>query len=366
MAYALVGWPLLLGVVARLSGRPVRRQFVPRNVTVVIAVHNGERYLADKLDSVFALNYPVDRMNVMVVSDGSTDATESIAAAYPKVRLLRVPKGGKCRALNAAFQQATGEILFLTDVRQVLHADCLRHLVSCFADPTVGVVSGELRIRQGTTSGSQNVGLYWRLETWIRDQLSLVDSMFGATGPVYAIRRELAVPVPEEILLDDMYLPLSAFFRGYRLVMAPEAIAWDVPTSVQTEFQRKVRTLAGNYQLFRHYPRLLVPVANRMWFHFMSYKVARLALPWLLIAVFVSSFFLPAPWNFILVAVQLAAWLVAALDGSIGESSPLKKLSSPARTFFTMMVAAVLALRIFFVDPRSLWIVTSAKKETTL
>ena len=139
-----------------------------------------------------------------------------------------------------------------------------------------------------------------------------------------------------------------------------------MPTSRQTEFTRKVRTLAGNYQLLKYYPKLLVPFANRMWFHFISYKVARLALPWLLAITFVSSCFLPAPWNLLVVGAQLVSWLLAALDGMLGEGSLFKKLSSPARTFYTMMVAAVMALRIFFVDPRSLWVVTGAKKETSL
>src|SRR5260370_1196685 len=120
--------------------------------------------------------------------------------------------------------------------------------------------------------------------------------MFGATGPFYAIRRELAVPIPPDVLLDDVYLPLAPFFRGYRLVVEESARAFDYPTTLETEFRRKVRTLAGVYQLIRIYPRLLLP-GNRMWFHFMSYKVGRLLLPHALILIAACSFFLPHPWR---------------------------------------------------------------------
>ena len=310
VAYTIAGWPMLLGLSARFFARAIRREFSPRTVSVIIAVHNGERYLRAKLESVLALDYPKDLMQILVVSDGSTDATDSIAEEFEQVRLIRAAKGGKCRAVNTAIPQATGEILFMTDVRQALEPDCLRKLVACYADPKVGVVSGELRIHRGATEDARDVGLYWRFETWIRNRLSDLDSMFGATGPVYSIRRELAVRAPEEILLDDMYIPLSAFFKGYRLVVEPQAVAWDVPTSRRTEFQRKVRTLAGNYQLLSHYPQLVSPLRNRMWLHYVSYKLARLLLPWAFAALFVSSFFLPQPWNFAVVGCQAFCYLM--------------------------------------------------------
>ncbi|HUQ94612.1 MAG TPA: glycosyltransferase [Bryobacteraceae bacterium] len=364
--YILAGWPLLLGLIAHWRARPIRRTFRPRSVSVILAVHNGDRYLRAKLDSIFALDYPRELLEVIVVSDGSTDATDSIAAGYPGVQLRRVPKGGKCRALNAGVAQAHGEILFFTDVRQMLDPACLKNLIACFHDPEVGVASGELRIRLGATQGAQDVGLYWRFETWIRDRLSEVDSLFGATGAIYTMRRELAVEIPEGILLDDMYLPLAAYFKGYRLVVAHGTITWDDPTSRHTEFQRKVRTLAGNYQLLLYYPQLLLPFRNRMWLHYMSYKLGRLMLPWIFTALFLAGLFLPQPWKAAVLAAQLFGYGIVLLDPYIGENSFLKRISSPTRTFAVMMAAAVLALRVFFVDPRSLWIVTSAKKETGL
>jgi cellulose synthase/poly-beta-1,6-N-acetylglucosamine synthase-like glycosyltransferase len=281
------------------------------------------------------------------------------AFASSGVRLLKVPRGGKPAALNASIREAKGEILFLTDVRQTLDPGSLQRLVDCFADPSVGAVSGELIIRSGVSQDQADIGLYWRYESWIRDRLSALDSMFGATGPFYAIRRELAVVIPPETLLDDVYLPLAAFFRGYRLIVETRARAYDYPTSLETEFGRKVRTLAGNYQILVAYPALL-GVRNRMLFHFVSYKLGRLLLPWLLLLIAVTSCFLPAPWRIPTMVAQLAFYALAAMDRLIPAGSLLKKLSSPAHTFAVMMVAAVLALSVFFVPPQSLWKVTSA------
>ncbi|HEY3739713.1 MAG TPA: glycosyltransferase [Bryobacteraceae bacterium] len=362
IAYILVGWPLLLGLWARLFPRPIKKEFVPRTVTAIVAVNNGEKFLGGKLDSLLALDYPADKLDIIVVSDGSTDGTDALVGEYSardaRIQLLRLPRGGKCAALTAAFAKATGEVLLLTDVRQTLDRNCLRRLVACFADPKVGVASGRLRIVKGDSDGEQAVGLYWRFELWIRDRLSAIDSMFGATGPIYSIRRELAVAVPSDVLLDDMYLPLSAFFKGYRLISEWDAVAWDVPTSVDEEFVRKVRTLAGNYQLMKFYPRLLGP-GNRMWLHYMSYKVGRLVLPYVLIVFAIACAFTPG-W---LPKASLAGLglllLLAALDGWL----PFKRLTTTAKTFVTMMAAAALAVRVFFVDPRSLWVVTRPKKD---
>jgi cellulose synthase/poly-beta-1,6-N-acetylglucosamine synthase-like glycosyltransferase len=356
-AYTLLGYPLLLGLMARWRTRPVRKAAWPATVSVILPVHNGEPWVAAKLECILALNYPAGLLEILVVSDGSTDATASIVRGFTgrgKIELLDLPRGGKAAALNAALGRATGEILFFTDVRQQLHPDSLANLVACFADPEVGVASGELVIREGSRVEETSVGLYWKYEKRIRKQLSRLDSVLGATGCIYAMRRHLAPPLPQGTLNDDMYLPLAAFFRGYRVVFDDAALAFDCPTMLASEFSRKVRTLAGVYQIVGSYPALLGP-RNRMWIHFFSHKLARLLMPWAMIAAAVASFGLPAPWNVWAVSTEVFACILALLDVWLPAGFPLKRLTSPVRTFAVLMAASLCALAILFVPPRVLW-----------
>ena len=330
-AYTLFGYPLLLGLMARWRARPVRKAAWPATVSVILPVHNGERWMAAKLESILALHYPAELVEILVVSDGSTDSTETIVRRFTdraKIEFLAVPKGGKAAALNTALARGTGEILFFTDVRQELHKDSLANLIACFADPQVGVASGELVIRDGTGHEEESVGLYWKYEKWIRRQLSRLDSMPGATGCIYAMRRELASPLPEGTLNDDMYLPLGAFFEGFRVIMDESALAFDYPTPLAAEFRRKVRTLAGVYQIVGSYPALLGP-GNRMWIHFVSHKLARLLMPWAMIVAAVASFGLPAPWRFWAIGVQAFAYTLALADAWLPPNFPLRRLTSP-------------------------------------
>ena len=298
VAWIIIGYPMVVMALARLRPGPaIRQAAITPGVTAVVTVRDGATWLSAKIDSVLAQDYPIDSLSLLIVSDGSSDATVEIAREYarrdPRVTVLELNAGGKASALNAACSRTTSEILVLTDVRQPLAPGCVKALVASFADPTVGAVGGELRIchPDGQLSAASH---YWRFETKLRRALARVDSTLGVSGSIYAIRRALVRPIPSGLILDDMYLPLGAFFAGYRIIFEPLAIAWDEQMDVRTEFRRKVRTLAGNYQLLRYEPRLLLPWRNRMLWHYLSYKIGRLLLPHLLIAIFVASFFLPA------------------------------------------------------------------------
>lgn|SRR5215469_3354293 len=353
--YVLFLYPLILGVIAKRRSRAVHRASFHPSVSVIIAVRNGAEFLREKLESILALDYPRNLVEIIVVSDGSTDRTDEIAASFSGqgVRLLHLPACGKSAALNAGIDAASGEILVLTDVRQQLARDSLALLMQNFADPEVGAASAELVIRKGATEAEIQTGLYWKYEFAIRVRLSALDSIFGATGAYYALRRELAVPIPREALLDDMYLPLAAFFREYRLVVDPRARMFDYPTGLKSEFRRKVRTLAGNYQIMRWYPALLSR-SNRMLFHFVSYKLARLLLPFAMLGVLLASFGLPAPWRDVLIATQALFYGLALADLLVPEGK-LKKLTSPAATFVTLMAAAFCAVSVFMAPSAKLW-----------
>ena len=357
IVYALVGYPVLLWVLARRRPLPVAKRYEPRTVTILLPVHNGEKWLRDKLLSILSLHYPRERMQILVLSDGSTDNTDRIARQFASegVELVRLSKGGKARALNKGVELATGEILFFTDVRQRLAPDCLEKLVACFADTHVGGVCGELVILDGETQEEASVGLYWKIEKWIRRQLSTMGTLLVVTGCLYAIRRELAEPIPDAALGDDIYMPQAVLRKGYRVIFEDAAKAYDYPTTHDVEFRRKIRTLAGLYQyVYRN-------GFGRYWFHFFSYKVSRVLLPYALIAVAAASLFLPSPFAQVAVGAQAVFYGLAAIDSCMPERTLLKRISSPARTFCILMLASLRAVAVFFVPASDLWKTTHVR-----
>jgi cellulose synthase/poly-beta-1,6-N-acetylglucosamine synthase-like glycosyltransferase len=327
---------------------------------VILAVHNGERFIRQKIESLLALEYPPELLEILIVSDGSTDDTEAIVDSFPdpRIRLLKAPRGGKAAALNLGLLEASGEILFYTDVRQPLDRQALSHLVANFADSTVGAVTGELRFLNTEQGEQADMGLYWRYELFARSKHSEIDSILNTTGCIWAMRKSLARPVPTDTLTDDLILPLGAFFSGFRVVFDGDAVAFDYPTVAGEEFGRRMRTLAGLWQMCARQPQLFGR-ANRMRLHFLSHKFARLMLPWAILAAIGATATLPPS--------QLRAWLLwfwallvatAVVDFGLPTRFPLKRLTSPVRTFLVMNAAALISIRVFFVSPRKLWGVT--------
>ena len=364
IAYILIGYPLMLAL-SRKAGAPVAKDLkhVP-SVSAILAVYNGAEFIAAKLESILALDYPRELLQIIVVSDGSTDQTESIVRGFAGrgVQLLALPHSGKASALNAALDVASGEILFFTDVRQMLDPCSLRHLAANFADPAIGAVSGEMRLVKGRLGEQADMDLYWRYEVWVRRRHSAIDSIFTPTGCIYAMRRCLAGPIPPDTLSDDAMLAFNAFFQGYRVIFEPAAIAVDLPAQSGTEFRRRTRTLAGLWQLFSRKPELFSS-RDRMRFHFLSYKFSRLALPWAIALSVAAALALPAGW-----LRQFMLWgdgallALAAADVLVPPWLPLKRLTSPARTFLIMNAASVAGLAVFFTSPERLWAATRVER----
>lgn len=354
VVYVLFIYPALLAVWPVKSRKRQASSGECPSVTIILPVRNGEKWIRQKLESIYALRYPPDRVQIVVISDGSTDKTAEIAKEFDRVELLCIPPSGKAGAINAGLAKARGELLFFTDVRQKLDPDCLHILAAQFADLAVGVASGELLIEPTGNPEQDNVGLYWRYEKWIRRRHSEIDSVLGATGAIYMMRRSLASPLPLDTLNDDMHLPFQAFFRGFRLLFVDKARAYDLPTQLQTEFRRKVRTLAGVYQVIAAFPALLTP-RNRMWLHFLSHKLGRLLLPYALITAFVVSFFLAWPWGPWMAAGQMFFYGLAAIDPLLPEGAPGKRITSLVRTFVVLMIATACAASILFRSSSSFW-----------
>jgi cellulose synthase/poly-beta-1,6-N-acetylglucosamine synthase-like glycosyltransferase len=247
--FAYAGFPLLLAVVARWKPRPVRKREVTPRVSVVIAAHNEAGSLAQRIENILASDYPPDQLEIVVASDGSTDNGPAIAEAYASrgVRVLRLPRVGKLRALDAGILAATGELLVLSDANALFEPDALRRLAANFADPDVGGVVGHTmyRVASGSHGGSLGERLYWRYDTWLKQLESRTGSVVSAHGGFYALRRELYRFESEAAAAtDDFAISTAVVAAGRRLVYERDARAYEFAvTNAGREFRRRVRLM---------------------------------------------------------------------------------------------------------------------------
>lgn len=309
MTYVYVGYPLLAAIRAWWGPRARLRAPIEPSVSILVTAHNEADRIASRIANLLALDYPIDRLEVVVASDGSTDATVERAGEYAHRGVTVRPfaaRRGKAAVLNAVVPGLRGDLVLFADARQHFDRGALRALVGNFADPTVGAVSGELVLttEAGPAAARQGTAFYWRYEKFIRATEGRADSTVGATGAIYAIRRELFEPIPDDTILDDVLIPLRITRRGLRVLFEPGARAYDCAATARQEFVRKTRTTAGTFQLFARERWLFHPLRNRLWFETMSHKALRLALPALHAAVLLAT--LP------LVSQPFYRWVLAA------------------------------------------------------
>ena len=355
LAYTFVGYPALVWALARVAARPIRREPIAPAMSVLIAAHNEAQLIGSRIENCLALDYPADRLEIVVASDGSTDATVEVARRYerewrqgPVVRVLAYPwRRGKPSVLNDSVPQCRGEIVVLADARQRYDADAVRQLAENFADPRVGAASGELvLINDAGLAVGDGVGAYWRYEKMIRRAESAVYSTVGATGAIYAIRRRLFEAMPADTLDDDVVIPVRIARRGFRVVFDARARAHDrAATTAREEYTRKVRTICGIAQLFARERWLWLPT-HRLWLPAISHKLLRLAAPFLMLTTFGTTAIL-AP-NHLIYAVALLAQVAlyaAAAAGAVlrDRRGPLARLLAVPYAFcllnFTTLVA---------------------------
>jgi cellulose synthase/poly-beta-1,6-N-acetylglucosamine synthase-like glycosyltransferase len=292
ISYVYIGYPCLLVLWRMVRQQGIRKSEWEPSVTIIIAAWNERSRLRQKIDNCLQLDYPRDKLQVVVSLDGPTDGSEEIVRGYADAGIEMVHTlrhNGKAAALNAATEVARGDVLVFSDARQALDPSAIRELVSNFSDDSVGVVSGEL-ILVGD-DGSDDIGsnLYWTYEKQIRALESQIHSILGATGALYAIRRELHAPIPELTILDDVAIPMRAVLRGKRAIFEPGARVYDRPYGADQEYRRKVRTLMGNYQLIALMPEILSPLRNPVFVQFISHKVGRLLVPYFLVSLLASN-----------------------------------------------------------------------------
>jgi poly-beta-1,6-N-acetyl-D-glucosamine synthase len=361
VSYTYLGYLSWLWLWARLAPWPVLRGQVEPYVSIVMIVRNGEPWLEDKLQNLLSLDYPPDRLQIVVVSDGSTDHTESILRRYAsdsRVQALmnQLPRG-KASGLNNALGVTTGEIVVLTDVRQKIEPGAIRLIAGNFVDPEIGCVSGALMLGDPDSGeAGKGMGLYWRFEKKIRELESASGSVVGATGALYAVRRESLKEIPEGTILDDVYIPLQVAREGKRIIFDERARAWDVPDlGGELEFARKVRTLSGNYQLLQLAPWILSG-QNPLLGRFISHKLLRLVVPFALAAILVSSALITTPFYRVALILQLGFYVLAAAALlRLPRPGVIARLADAAGTFVLLNTAAVVAFANFIAGRRAAW-----------
>jgi cellulose synthase/poly-beta-1,6-N-acetylglucosamine synthase-like glycosyltransferase len=358
IAYTYFGYVILLWLQVRLRRRPIVQRRIAPSVSIIIAARNEEANLPAKLENLRQINYPTDRLQIVIASDGSIDQTASILRQNASLVLpvILEQSNGKACALNEAVKHATGEILIFLDVRQIVDTNAVSELVSCFADSSVGAVSGELLLETSSNrSSSEALGLYWKLEKIVRKLESASGSVVGVTGAIYAIRRDLYTDIPRGTILDDVYIPMQVAQARKRIVFLPTAIARDrLFVEKGKEFSRKVRTLTGNYQLIRLLPWLL-STRNPLLFRYISHKFLRLIVPLLLVLVLVSSAITSGTFYHIAFWLQIVFYTMAVI-GTFSPSTRKLKPVAVASTFVMLNAAAAMAFYNFAMGRNKVWV----------
>jgi cellulose synthase/poly-beta-1,6-N-acetylglucosamine synthase-like glycosyltransferase len=367
--YTYAGYPAVMWMIARLRPRPWLAGPISPRVSVVLAVHNGAALLPRQIERLLGLDYP-NIEEIVIVSDGSTDGTAELLARqrHPRLKTIVLNEHcGKAVAVNAGMAKATAEIILFVDIRPEIAPGAIQQLVSNFADPKVGCVAGELILRtelQDAASAAVS-GVYWRYEKWIRTCESICGSPVGVYGGFYAIRRKLAVQQPAGMILDDMFQPLSIIRQGYRSVLDPKACVYDSwPAKIEEEFHRKVRTLAGNFQLFQLAPWTLSP-RNPVLFQLVSHKIMRLVVPYLMVLLLVSALALSRASLIYaaIAALQICFWTIAI--AALRYRIPLlHRVAAPASALLVLKAAAVVGLYRFLFTRGPLWKIWNSNQPT--
>lgn len=362
VVYAYVVYPAIVVVWSHLRRRRVEKRYRQTPVSVVIAARNEEANISARIENLLAQEYPRELVEIIVVSDGSTDRTAELARLHAAdgVQLLECTTPvGKATALNIGVAAAKHDIVVFADARQRFSPNAIAELVSVFHDQNVGAVSGELILVAHDAAGDvhEGVGLYWRYEKLIRRSESAISSVVGATGSIYAVRRALYVPLAPNTLLDDFLVPMRIVLAGYRVIFVRAARAFDFSSQTTTrEFSRKVRTLAGNFQAVAMEPRLLDPRANPVLFQFISHKLLRLVVPYFCVAAWITSGLVNQPVYRALFVAQTLFYAVGLMNLTRLKTSRVGALARVSWTFMVMNAAAVAGLWMYLTrEEHEIW-----------
>jgi len=350
VAYAYLGYPVLIWCLARWFGR-----FAPQpelgeadlpTISLLIAAYNEEEVIEQRILNALALDYPTDKLEIVIASDGSTDTTAKIVRRYAQrgIRLMDYPRRrGKASVLNATFPELKGDIILLSDANTEYDAMAARNIVRWFEDPEIGVVCGRLVLTDPNT-GQNADSLYWKYETFLKKCEGQLRALLGANGGIYAIRRQLFQPIPSETIVDDLVIPLQAKLRtGCAIVYDCQAVAREeTPATVESEFHRRSRIGAGGFQSIAMLWRLLDPRQGWVAFTFFSHKILRWLCPFFMLGLLlITPVLCQEPFYRLAFLAQAVFYSVSVLVAYVpGRFRSLKPLR--ITTMFTGMNAALL------------------------
>ena len=369
--YTYLGYLCLLTLITRFRRRPVRQTDATPQVTMLTAAYNEEDAIEEKIRNCLAQDYPSEKLEILIASDSSTDRTDEIVTRYASdgVRLIKQPeRRGKTAALNLTLAHATGEILIFSDATTHFPMDTVSKLVRNFGDPSVGCVGGELsfRLPRQTRVGSE-VSLFWRYEQFLRRKESEFNTLIGVSGCVFAMRRELAEPLRED-LIEDFVFPLKVAGRGYRVVYEREAVAYeDTTLTSEQEFQRKVRVVCGGINALWHMKSLLNPFRHPLLsFQLLSHKMCRWISPFWLMTLFISNCWLiPQHLGYTILATLQTAFYAMAVVKNMLRGRRMIPAFFRVPYYFCLINSAVLvaAVRTLRGQPMVLWTPVRTRSE---
>lgn len=360
--YVYLGYPLLMRALSSVRSRPVKKARIEPTVSLIIAAYNEEKNIREKILNCLALDYPEDKLEIIVASDCSTDGTDAMVSDFANQGVIlhrQNERKGKTAAQNSSVAKAKGEIILFSDATTIYEKDVIRRLVQNFADPGVGLVSGELEY---VNAGASRVGhggrLYWRYERHLKKLESALSSLIGVSGCCYAIRKHLYRPISES-LISDFVIAAQVYEKGFRVVYEPEARVYEETLiSPEHEFKMRVRVAIRSYQALVTMRRFLNPLRHGLFaFQLLSHKLLRYAVPLFLLGMLISNLFLlEAPAFRIALAAQLLFYL-SALAGLYQQRRTTNKSFLIIPFYFGLVnLAAVVALLRFLKGDRGkLW-----------
>jgi biofilm PGA synthesis N-glycosyltransferase PgaC len=353
--YTYAVYPLLLKLMAGFAKKDytVDESYCP-TVSILVAAYNEEKVIAAKILNFSQLDYPAEKIEFLIGSDGSTDRTVEIAKSYSHLKNLKVldlSRGGKVKALNVLLKEAQGEVLVFSDANTIYDCKAILNLVKYFTDDRIGCVSGQLRYKVDESSGlgAKSESAYWKYENWVKVLESKLGGLSGANGAIYAIRKGLIKEVRNDIINDDFYMATSVLQLGYDVILETGAIAYEEPNDeLQSQFKRHVRDGAGHYQAIAVFWRMLFPRKGS--FVFVSHRMIRWLTPFFLIVAFIFNAMLVSQSVFtaILFILQTVGYLLMSIyylatkKGMVGKEGIIGKLLNI--TFYFFLVNSALLL----------------------